>query len=392
MKIRYPGAICISLVLSVLAGAWPSFSLAEDIVIGVPVNLSGANAMTGRMERDSYLMAVGEINAAGGINGETLQLDIRDTRGDPGVARSIVNHFINVKQYPMIIGTSGSGETSIVAALCERKGVPFLAVSGADEAITQRGYNFTFRMNPSLHAYPAGVIGFLEQVVRPEHLAVIYERSDFTREIASVLSAAGDEHGWKVTEFAYEFGTRNLLPLLDQIGESGPDVVFLMSYAQDAPLIIDNLRVNVPDLKAFISGLPSLTNSRFTGVFGNYGDHLFVMSVWSPRLPYSGAGRYYNKYVKRFGSEPDYHGAQAYAATYVLADALRRSPTLDSEDLRETLATTNRRTAFGTVRFDSDDEYQNQNKPPTYVLQMIDGSLEVVWPSELKTAPYFLSP
>ncbi len=392
MRIRIPGVIRISLVMSVLVGAWPSLSLAEDIVIGIPATLSGANAMTGRMERNSYLLAVDEINAAGGINGETLQLDIRNTRGDPGVARSIVNHFINVKRYPMIVGTSGSVETSTIAALCERKGIPFLAVSGADESITQRGYLFTFRINPSLHAYPTGVIGFLEQVVRPERLAVIFEQSDFAREIASVLSSAGDEHGWKVNRFVYEFGTRNFLPLLDQIGKFGPDAVFLMSYAQDAPLIIDYLRENDPDLKVFISGLPSQTQSRFSDVFGDYGDRLFVMSIWSPKLPYSGAGRYYNKYVKRFGSEPDYHGAQAYAAIYVLADALRRSPTLGPEDIREALAATNRRTAFGNVRFNSDDEYQNQNMPPTYVLQMIDGSLEVVWPSELKTAQYILWP
>ncbi|TNF45606.1 amino acid ABC transporter substrate-binding protein, partial [bacterium] len=304
MTNRYPGLVRIGVILSVLAGAWPSHSLADDIVIGIPVNLSGANAMTGRMERNSYLLAAEEINAADGINGETLVLDMRDTRGEPSVARSIVNHFINVKKYPVIVGTSGSDETITVAALCEKWGVPFLAVSGAEESITKRGYRYTFRINPSFHAYPSGVLGFLDQVVKPERLAVIYERSDLAGEIASVVSAAGNEHGWKVTEFVYEFGTRNFLPLLDQVGEFGPDVVFLMSYAQDAVLIIDNLKGNFPDLKAFISGLPSQTESRVTGVFGDHAEHLFVMSLWSPRLPYYGAERYFNKYVKRFGTEP----------------------------------------------------------------------------------------
>jgi len=53
----------------------------DGIVIGVPANLSGTNAISGRMEENSYLLAVAEINTAGGINGETLKLDIRDNRG-----------------------------------------------------------------------------------------------------------------------------------------------------------------------------------------------------------------------------------------------------------------------------------------------------------------------
>jgi len=365
---------------------------ADGIVIGVPANLSGTNAITGRMEENSYLLAVAEINAAGGINGETLKLDIRDNRGDPGVTRSIVNHFINVKGYPIIMGASGSLETAAASAICERKRVPLLAVSGADESITRKDLLFTFRLNPVLHSYPQGVVGFLEQVVKPRRLAVVYERSDFADRITSVMLTAAEERGWKNAGFAYEFGTLDLEPLLDRIREFKPDAVFLMSYSQDAPLILEKLREEVPDIKAFVSGLPSQTQSRFPGIYQDQADHLFAMSVWSPKLPYFGAGRFHSKYLKRYGSEPDYHGAQAYAAVYVLADVLRRSASLDPEDLREAFEATNRKTAFGTVRFVSDERYSNQNMPPTYVVQMIDGSLEVVWPLAFKTAQYVLGP
>jgi len=389
---RSVALVCMSLLLIFVSGARPELCPADDIVIGVPVNLSGINGVMGRMERNSYLLALAEINTAGGINGETLKLDMRDTRGDPGVTRSIVNHFINVKGYPMIAGASGSLETATAAAICERKSVPFLAVSGADESITRKGYSFTFRVNPALHTYPEGVIGFLERVVRPQRLAIIYERSDFARGIASALSTAGEARGWVDSEFVYDFGALDLNPLLGRVREFSPDAVFLMSYSQDAPLIVQYLREHVPDIKAVITGLPSQTQSRFPGVYQGQGDNLFGMSVWSPKLPYFGAQRFHSKYVKRFGSEPDYRGAQAYAAVYILADALRRSPSLDGEDLREALEATNRKTAFGTVRFVSDEHYRNQNMPPTYVVQMIDGSLEVVWPPEFKTAQYVLEP
>lgn len=380
------------MLLVMFAGGLQRVCLAGDITVGVPVNLSGTNAATGRMEQNSYLLALAEVNAAGGINGNSLKLDIRDTRGDPGVTRSIVNHFINVKGYPMIMGASGSLETSAAAAVCEWRGVPFLAVSGADESITREEHAYTFRLNPSLSAYPGGVVNFLEQAVKPQRLAVIYERSDFARGIASVLSSAAGERGWKKGEFVYEFGARDLNPVLDRVREFRPDVVFLMAYSRDAPLIIKSLREHTPGVKAVINGLPFQTQSTFPSVFGDQGDHLFAMSIWSPKLPYYGAQRYHGKYLKRFGSEPNYRGAQAYAAVYVLADVLRRSSSLARADIREALEATARKTAFGTVRFVSGERYRNQNMPPTYVVQMINGSLEVVWPPEFKTAQYVLGP
>ena len=68
-----------------------------------------------------------------------------------------------------------------------------------------------------------------------------------------------------------------------------PDAVFLMSYSQDAPLILEKLREDVPDIKAFVSGLPSQTQSRFPAIYQDQADHLFAMSLWSPKLPYFGA-------------------------------------------------------------------------------------------------------
>ncbi len=94
---------------------------------------------------------------------------------------------------------------------------------------------------------------------------------------------------------------------------------------------------------------------------------------------------YFNKYVKKYKQDTEYHGAEAYAAAYVIADVLKRAKSYSSADIKEALAATNMMTAFGPVKFISYGKMKNQNKLPTYVVQWIDGKLELVWPANLAT-------
>ena len=70
-----------------------------------------------------------------------------------------------------------------------------------------------------------------------------------------------------------------------------------------------------------------------------------------PPSPYPGARAYYDNFVDRYGSPTEYHGAEAYAAMFVIADALKRTKSLSPEDVRNALAKTDMMTAFGPVKF-----------------------------------------
>jgi branched-chain amino acid transport system substrate-binding protein len=94
---------------------------------------------------------------------------------------------------------------------------------------------------------------------------------------------------------------------------------------------------------------------------------------------------YYKKFVARFGKPTEYHGAEAYAACYVIADVLKRAASFTKIDIKKALSETDMMTAFGPVRFISYGQMKNQNRLPTYVVQWINGELELVWPAELAT-------
>jgi branched-chain amino acid transport system substrate-binding protein len=140
--------------------------------------------------------------------------------------------------------------------------------------------------------------------------------------------------------------------------------------------------------KLFIGGGAGFTLSEFQKNTGKASNMVFSATLWYQTLPYPGAREYFDEYLKRFGKETEYHGAEAYAAVYVIADALKRAKSFSAEDVRRALAETNINTVFGPVKFESFWGMLNQNRVPTYVVQWIDEKLELVWPKEVASKDF----
>jgi len=111
-------------------------------------------------------------------------------------------------------------------------------------------------------------------------------------------------------------------------------------------------------------------------------------TLWTPCLKYPGTQEYYNQYLKKYKAPPDYHGAEAYSALLVVADALRRAESHRPESIRKALNGTDMVTPFGPVKFTTYDKFERQNYLPTQVLQIIDGNFECVWPKDHASASF----
>jgi len=140
--------------------------------------------------------------------------------------------------------------------------------------------------------------------------------------------------------------------------------------------------------KLFVGGAAGFTLPEFAKNAGKAADMVFSATLWYQTLPYAGATEYYDEYVKRYNKPTEYHGAEAYAACQVIADTLKRTKSFSRQDVKAALAETDMETVFGPVKFTSYDKKINQNKLPTYLVQWIDGNLELVWPKEVASKPY----
>ena len=140
--------------------------------------------------------------------------------------------------------------------------------------------------------------------------------------------------------------------------------------------------------KVFVGGAAGFTLPEFYQNAGKAAEKVISATLWSEALPIAGARTYYDHFVKRYGKPTEYHGAEAYAAMYVITDALKRAKSVSREDVKQALAKTSLMTVFGPVKFISYEGMVNQNKMTTYVVQWINGKLELIWPKSLAKVKY----
>jgi branched-chain amino acid transport system substrate-binding protein len=367
---------------------YPAF--AQDVLkFGIPLPLTGTNAKFGEIEKKSYEIALEEINAKGGIKGKKVVLEFEDSQGKPEISRSIVERLIDVKKQPVIFGEYSSSSSKAVAAVAEERKIPYMVVTGATDDITQQNYKYVFRMNPTNAYYATGLLSFFKEVVKPQSIAILYESSDFGTSGAEDMVKQAQKVGIKVlVKEQYEKGAVDFKPILSKVKAAKPDVIYMVSYVMDAALLMRQIKELRIDANLYAGGAAGFAIPEFIQNAKEASELAVTATLWSPQVAYPGAKEYAEKYKKLYKDYPSYHGAEAYAALYVIKDVLERAKTWKPDDIRAAFKATNMMTAFGPVRFEDKEGYTNQNFMDTLVMQVINGKHETIWPAKYANAKY----
>ncbi len=383
-------AFCLLVVLA-MTGLCLGVVWAQDkpIKVGVVLPLTGEQAKFGEIEKNSFLMALEEINKAGGVQGKPIELIIEDDTGKPEVGRSGVEKLISQDKVVMLTGGYSSSVTYAICAAAQQRKLPFLVTTGSSDKITEQKWDYVFRINPPVSEYPSALNSFLAEVVKPQTVAILYENTLFGQSGSKEFAAECEKIGIKVlVKEGYEAGAIDFKPLLVKVKAAKPDFAYMISYVMDAALLIRQSKELDFNTKLFVGGAAGFTLPEFAKNAGEAAEFVFSASLWAPTLPYSGAKEYSDKYMQKFGTATEYHGAEAYASMQVVADVLKRAKDMTPAAVREALVATDMKTVFGPVKFTSYGKKTQQNKLPTYLMQWQKGVLETVWPKEVATKPY----
>jgi len=364
-------------------------SAADTVKVGIVLPLTGPQAKFGEIEKKSFDLALEEINAAGGINGKKLELVMEDDTGRPDVGRSVVEKLITKDKVVMIGGGYSSSVTFATAGVCQQNKMPFLVNTGSADKITTSGWDFIFRLNPPVSHYADAVTTLLAEKVKPKTVAILYENSLFGTKGAKSFAKICDKAGYKVVlKEGYEHGGIDYKPVLIQIKQLNPDIVYMISYIMDASLLMKQAKELKLTPKMFIGGAAGFTLPEFAENSGVASENVISATLWHQVLPFPGAMDYYKKFVAKYNKPTEYHGAEAYSACYVIADVLKRAKSFKNTDIKQALSETDMMTVFGPVKFTTWGKMKNQNKAATYVVQWLDGKLELVWPTDHATKTF----
>lgn len=376
-------------ILSLAITASAGFA-AETVKVGILLPLTGSQAKFGEIEKRSFEMAAEEINAKGGVNGKKIELLFEDDTGKPDIGRSGMEKLISREKVPVITGGYSSSVTAAAAPVAQRFQVPFVICTGSADDITEKGYDYVFRINQFASEYPNAVESFLKEVAKDvKTVALLYENSAFGQSSSKSFEEDAKRLGLKiVVKEGYQAGAIDFKPILTKVKAANPDMIYMVSYVMDASLLMrqsKELRINP---KMFVGGGAGFTLPEFAKSAGDAANGVYSATLWIETLPFPGAKAYFDKFKKKYGSETEYHGAEAYAAMYVVADALKRAKSITPKDVREALTKTDMKTAFGPVKFISYGKKTQQNKLDTYLVQWQNGELDAVWPKNAATKKY----
>jgi branched-chain amino acid transport system substrate-binding protein len=346
---------------------------AEPITIGV---LHFESFPYATMMKNSFEMALEAINGKGGIKGRPLALAFADDRGERIAGETAIEELGKDHEAVLIVGGYSSSNTIYTARLANKLDIPFLITTASDDRITQRKWKNVYRMNPPVKEYSKGVEEVLTKKIKPTSMAIIYENSPYGTGGAMHMMWYCRENDIEIRKIIPYHKERASSPyfqnLLKPLQGDPPDAIYMISYLQDAVSLIKKIRELKLD-SILIGGAGGFTHPQFATLAEGAADGLLTATLWSHELPYPGAKEYNDQYFQKYSVSPDYHGAEAYSALFVVANALSRAESLRPEGIREALDTTDMETPFGPVKFQSYGKFERQNSLPTTLLRITEG-------------------
>jgi branched-chain amino acid transport system substrate-binding protein len=390
--ISFAGVIVVSLITGI-SGASAAGEASKPLIIGIPHSEAYPYAA---MMKNSFEMALEEINREGGIQGQPLRLVYADDRGQREPGEKAVKDLIKKQGALMLVGAYHSSNTVYMAGTANKLDRPLLVCTAADDRITQRKWKNVYRLNAPAGEYTKGLEEFLLKIIKPRSMALIYENSPYGTGGALRMMWFCHEHDIEILAgIPYHkeraknetIGSAYFQRLLAPLKKEPPDVIYMVSYLNDAALLVK--KIQQLDINSLLcGGAGGFTHQKFIDKAGQAANQLLTATLWTHQLRYPGTKDYYERYISKYSIAPDYHGAEAYSALLVAADALKRADSFRPESIRAALDQTDLMTPFGPVRFKSYDKFERQNSLPTQVLQIVDGKFECVWPEKLATTQF----
>lgn len=379
-------------MIAVLA-VWGPGSLAaapsgQPVRIGAISSLTGQFATFGSMERAGYSLAQQDINAAGGINGRPLVIDLQDDTSNANTALTVAEQFIR-SGAPLILGAYSSSVTKPLAVYMARQRVPLLNSNSADDSITRPGSDYVFRVGQTTDAYVRPFFELFKKVGGIHTVAVLVSNNALGHSTEHSVISQAEAQGYRVVfDQAYDEGLTDFRPVLNRIKDAHPDVLAMSSYDADAVALMRQIKEVNLNVKVFAgAGATGFAIPSFIKGGGETVEYVITSAAWSPDVHYPKAQVLFGR-LRAFlgGNDPSYHAVRAYAGALVAADALRRAKTPTPDAIRDALLGTKLVTPFGPVAFANLDGFHNQNPLPSILMQVQHGKYVTVWPAAVAIA------
>jgi branched-chain amino acid transport system substrate-binding protein len=381
--------LCGAGMLLALAGCGsPTASPEESIKIGSIHPITGNYAYEAQSLVNAQQLAIDEINAAGGIKalgGRKLELVVGDSQGSADIGTTETQRLIQAGVVALS-GTYQSGVTQTATQEAEKEGIPFVVTISNNVAMFERGFKYSFRIQPNANVFSENFIQYISEV-RTDDIqtaVLIHEDSITGSDSSAIIEQNFSRTGMTLlSNIAYSTSATSLSTEVTKIAELKPDLLIMIGYFSDTSMLVREINERNLSFK-MVCGVCNggISDSKFISDFGpaveNYLDLNYRFNPISAKTQ-----TLLSNYQTAYGSDMSVHAVFGYESIIVIADALERAGSTERDALRDALAATDLAehalAQSGPITFDAKGENINA---AGVLVQIQNGKHMVVFPEE----------
>jgi branched-chain amino acid transport system substrate-binding protein len=204
----------------------PAIAASDPIRIGFLPALTGPSSSTGVAMNRGTILAVNEINAAGGVNGRKLELITRDTQSDPTKAVNGATELSRREKVQVMWGPLNSGEALAATPLIARDGVPQLDPCWVDSVIDPKKWPLAFRNASTNQQVGGAATRYVTDVLKLKKVAVIGDTTGYgTASVNAYVPMIAPKGGTVVYQNEVDASNPDLKPELLRMRDAGAEVI-----------------------------------------------------------------------------------------------------------------------------------------------------------------------
>jgi len=332
-----------------------------QIKIGVAGPITGANAAFGAQLKNGVEQAVEDINAAGGINGQKLQMVVGDDVADPKQGVSVANKFVS-EGVKMVVGHFNSGVSIPASDIYEEAGIVQITPASTNPKFTDSGKWNTFRTcgRDDQQGLVAGT--YLANNFKGKKVAIVHDKTPYGKGLADETQKAMNAKGLK--EVLYEgvnTGEKDYTALVSKLKQQNVDVVYFGGLHTEAGLIIRQMRDQ--GLQAPMMSGDGIVSAEFVSIAGPGAEGTLMTFAPDPRKNPNAQEVVQKFRAKNF--DPEAYTLYSYAAVQILVDAAKQANSTDGKKMADVMKQGKPfKTVIGDISFDKKGDITR----PDYVM------------------------
>src|SRR3989344_602821 len=293
----------------------------EPIKIGFIGPLTGDGAVYGEPYRNMVALAVEEINTAGGVNGQQMQVIYEDGKCNGKDGANAAQKLVNVDRVRIILGGFCSSESLSAIPIAEAAKAVLFSTGSSSPDLTGKSH-FFFRNYPSDASQ--GMVLAQAAIQRGyKKVAFIQEQTDYALGVYKAFSGTFEKDGRKITKEEFPSTTTDFRSILTKLKTGKPDMLFI---SPQTPAAAERILKQLVDLKwsskiminDAVAGDPKIITSYKDILEGSLTAE-FGIDPLNAKFQ-----RMIASYKNKYGNEPPY---QSYAQTeydgvYIVRDGL----------------------------------------------------------------------